>query len=106
MRSEWKRRRNASRWTGSLRAEGRSHGVDVPQRERTCEGGGAGGGGGGRDYLCEGEGVGHRADQDLAQFAVQVRTLDSVQMGVDPEDPGKQPVRKHVGTATTQSALA
>lgn len=47
---------------------------------------------GGRDYLCEGERVGHRADQDLAKFAVQVRTLDSVQMGVDPEDPGKHPV--------------
>lgn len=99
MRSEWKRRRrrNASRWTGSLGAEGRSHGVDVPQRERTCEGGGAGGGGG-RGYLREGERVGHRADQDLAQFAVQVRTLDAVQVGVDPEDPGK--------TAGSTDALA
>lgn len=44
-------------------------------------------GGGGWRYLCEGEWVGHRADEDLTQLPIQVRTLDSVQVGIYPEDP-------------------
>lgn len=42
---------------------------------------------GGWGYLCEGERVGHRADEDLTQLPIQVRTLDSVQVGIYPEDP-------------------
>lgn len=37
------------------------------KRERMCEGGRGGG-----DYLCEGKWVGHRADEDLAKFAIQI----------------------------------
>lgn len=44
--------------------------VNMRKGERMCEGGGGGGGRG--DYLCEGKWVGHRADEDLAKFAVQV----------------------------------
>lgn len=52
-----------------------------------CGGGSREGGRG--DYLSEGKRVGNRADKDLAQFAIQVRALNSVQMGIDPEDPAE-----------------
>lgn len=53
---------------------------EAPWREK-----GEGGG-----YLREGKGVRYGADEDLPQLAVQVRTLDAVQVSVHPEDPATE----------------
>lgn len=54
-------------------------------------------------YLCEGKGVGHVADQNLPQLPIEVSTLDPIQMCIHPVDPVKKTRRVADGCRGAQA---